>query len=355
LLSLSKEKGIITMEPFIPREEEMKNPIGVAECLVNLNKHVIKWGIAHVDDSTVISKELAREVVLKCIRVQALLLKDGSVMTRTGNGRGGFIRGKSLKSSPGGKTTVSFAVYPITAKHNLRCVIDTTTPACHYRPLLANLLLSSSHLVAVSWSSDVLGWEPTEADSFNLREGGEARPVFWNYGFDVGLGSVIEEEGNHACTARRSFERVSKDFKFGKRTEGWNGCSFRRGYKPTCAEIGVEEDAIELASIGESEIQDFYGGQRQVSIYTGEITDVGPKHIEYINSFTGCAGAIVFLSDMEQPVSVEKSNWGKAVAVHAGGHPSLSDQNFGFLNKEHPVFKEFWPKLQIIKTQDHHM
>jgi hypothetical protein len=38
-----------------------------------------------------------------------------------------------------------------------------------------------------------------------------------------------------------------------------------------------------------------------------------------MDSFTGCAGAVVFLLDENQPKSVKKLDRGRAIAIHAGG------------------------------------
>jgi hypothetical protein len=60
-------------------------------------------------------------------------------------------------------------------------------------------------------------------------------------------------------------------------------------------------------------------------------------HIEYDNnSFTGCSGAVVFFLDENQPEdSVQQCDWGAAVAIHAGAHPSQGDRNDGFMIQHH--------------------
>lgn len=88
----------------------------------------------------------------------------------------------------------------------------------------------------------------------------------------------------------------------------------------------------------DTKIEEIYGKPLQRIIYTGQITraENGERHIEYdINSFTGCAGAVVFLLDKQAPASgVEDQDYGKAIAVHVGRHPGLLDRNFGFILKE---------------------
>jgi len=94
--------------------------------------------------------------------------------------------------------------------------------------------------------------------------------------------------------------------------------------------------------MSEQKIEEIYGTPNSVNIYTGMITYVGKDHIEYTcNAFTGCSGAVVFLLDQDQPPSVQRSDYGKAVAVHSGSHPFLPARNFGFLVRSHPDFQSF--------------
>jgi hypothetical protein len=69
-----------------------------------------------------------------------------------------------------------------------------------------------------------------------------------------------------------------------------------------------------------------------VNVSTGEITFVGASHIEYNNNtFEGYAGAIVFLLDKHQPENLFKeSDYGCAIAVHAGAHPYYN-RNLAFV------------------------
>lgn len=89
-----------------------------------------------------------------------------------------------------------------------------------------------------------------------------------------------------------------------------------------------------IVAIDEEKLAKLYGKPNVPNIYTGTIKAVGEgsNHIEYdLNTFTGCAGAIVFLLDKHQPESVDPSDFGKAIAVHAGAHPAAVDRNIGFL------------------------
>jgi hypothetical protein len=155
------------------------------------------------------------------------------------------------------------------------------------------------------------------------------------------LAMLLQMQRTPPVLPRLHFRRFAKNsnLKKGKRL-GWLFC-FTNQTKPTRATIVGADDGEIPEAFGASEIKKYYGEPGRVNIYTGEIKYVGPKHIEYsINSFTGCAGAIVFLLDMDQPSSVDQSDWGKAVAIHSGAHPRMSDRNYGFLINQHPTLNK---------------
>jgi len=114
--------------------------------------------------------------------------------------------------------------------------------------------------------------------------------------------------------------------------------SFPQEAKPTKKSVaGAFEDEVDVA---DAQLKTIYGEHGQVNICTGEILHVGKDFIEHdINSFTGCAGAVVFLLDMGQPDSVDPSDYGKAVAIHSGAHPVIGDRNVGFLISSHPSLR----------------
>eukprot|EP00957_Ditylum_brightwellii_P146359 11143858-Ditylum_brightwellii.AAC.1 len=69
--------------------------------------------------------------------------------------------------------------------------------------------------------------------------------------------------------------------------------------------FGIKGTTV-LSNFSEEDIAKYYGLPGQVNIYTGKILYVGPKHIKYdINTFTSCSRSIVFLLDVDQPLSVE--------------------------------------------------
>jgi hypothetical protein len=174
--------------------------------------------------------------------------------------------------------------------------------------------------------------------SCDLREGKKTTtttPAIWSFGIDISVGKLIAANvEDHVCSDEASFAKVGEDFKCKTGQKVRIAIHFTEKYKPTLKTLraGMTVDRIEA----------FYGKPNQVNIYTGKITHVSSRHIEYdINTCEGCSWAIVFLLDQKRPESVGPSNCGKAVvAVHAGTLPSLTDRrNFGFLINEHPVFK----------------
>jgi hypothetical protein len=67
----------------------------------------------------------------------------------------------------------------------------------------------------------------------------------------------------------------------------------------------------------------FFCGIHQVTICTGALLFVGHDYGHHdINTFGGCSGAVVFLF-LDKPEIVLPHDYGKAVTVHAAGHPPL--------------------------------
>ena len=131
--------------------------------------------------------------------------------------------------------------------------------------------------------------------------------------------------GRAQCISARS-QLVSA----GKGSKGGHCHKFTEATRPTPRTVaGCGEDE---KTISKEELEAIYGQPNKVNIYTGEITHVGEKHIEYdVISFTSCSGAIVLLLDKGQPESVDPNlDHGKAVAIHAGAHPFVNDRNLGF-------------------------
>jgi len=153
---------------------------------------------------------------------------------------------------------------------------------------------------------------------------------------DISVGELITDPTIPVTSEPYSFAKVRSNFQFQKGQKVGMAVMFPKDAKPTKKTIaGAFEDEVDLQ---EEEIDKIYGEHTQVNIYTGEILYVGRDHIEYdINSFTGCSGAIVFLTDEGQPDSVHSGDYGKAVAIHSGSHPVIGDRNFGFIISRHPT------------------
>jgi hypothetical protein len=96
------------------------NPIGVSECLVNIDRQMQDWGFGHVDNSQAISQSLVRQILPKCRPLElAFCLPADLGWSKAGYAHGGFIRGEAIQSSPGGTRTTKYSVFPNPAKHNL--------------------------------------------------------------------------------------------------------------------------------------------------------------------------------------------------------------------------------------------
>jgi hypothetical protein len=159
-----------------------------------------------------------------------------------------------------------------------------------------------------------------------LRDG-----QLWKKGVDVSWGQAItpqvlgETVFDNISRDVGKFEMVAADFQYEEHQKV--GFAIFNPFKVTgsnCQRAGDHQD------VPEDELEQLFGPAGSVTIYTGEITYVGDDHIEYsINSFKGCSGAIVFLLNYGQPESLNRSYYGKAIAVHAGFKADLGT-NLGF-------------------------
>ena len=315
------------------------NLVGVSECLVNWEKEMKPWGFGNVDDTDSMSKSMVTEVIGKCHSLDVRLVPHRAGATasswwKNGHCHGGFLRHEPKGYSPGGTSVQLYSVCPITAKHNLRTVDHETKGV--FKPTSASLIVEDNG-VGVDWPD--LGWQPKASDALDLRAGTEARPAYADFGFDVSVGPTINDASNPCCRAEYSFEKIRKNLKLEKGMKVGMAVLFSTQSKPTQERI-VGNKNVKLPNFKQDDVDKFYGLPDQLNIYTGEILYVGENFIEYsINSFTSCSGAIVFLLDKSQPQSVDEADYGKAVAIHSGAHPTLTDRNYGFLINAHPAFQ----------------
>jgi len=318
-------------------EEERKNPVGVAECLVDdsLRMHPVGLTRGRVDNEQAISSTLARDVLPKALPLELFFPVAELNIDIPGYGQGGFIRRGVLQRSPG-ESVQRYSVVPITAKHNLRQVQIRQT---FRSPVTAKLNVPSFD-VRVPVSSPDIGWLPTPDDGIHLRPDSEGRPAIGPWGFDVSIGGLIDHSESPLTLPLSSFSLVREKFTLEKGQKVGIAVLFCEKAKPTKETIaGASSPNYDTLGISEDDIKAIYGEPGYVNIYTGEITYVGESHIEYsFNSFTGCSGAVVFLLDKDQPASVQQCDYGHAVAIHSGAHPFLSSRNYGFAIRSHPDF-----------------
>ena len=149
----------------------------------------------------------------------------------------------------------------------------------------------------------------------------------WAFGIDVSLGRTMTSESDGITNAKYSFELAGDgyEFKVGQRV----GIAVFNTVQPT-AKSASPHPNVPLP-LTPDQLKEIYGEALEKKVYAGTITFVGEHHVEYdINAFEGCAGAIVFLLDVDQHESVSPQDYGNAIGVHTGKHPSLSDRNIGF-------------------------
>jgi hypothetical protein len=158
--------------------------------------------------------------------------------------------------------------------------------------------------------------------------------AIWKSGIDISWGQKITVEDlgqnryDHMSKNIGKFEMVDADFEY----IAGQMVSFAI-YSPWIVatwENAVRGSDFETDNVTEAELAKLFGSAGSITIYTGKISFVGEHHIEYsVNSFKGCSGAIVFLLNYDLPESVEVSDHGKAIAVHAGFSTVLGT-NLGF-------------------------
>ena len=309
------------MEP-LPTPEDL--PMGVAECLVNAGRVIARHGIAYVDDQGSISEDLAAAIISKAFPLEVSFAKPQSILLRPGEGQVGLIRRSPIPASPGGSPQF-FSVVPVTAKHNLRSFLNDAAYGLEARS--AELLLPMEQGRAVLNFSD-LNWLYESVSSVSPLSDG----VTWRFGIDISAGKPIESYTDGITSEQASFQLVRDDFSFEKGQRIGIAVYMKR--KPTL--ISARHSAEHpLLNVTDDDLRTIFGNPGNVNIYTGKITLVADHHVEYdINSFTGCAGAIVFLLDENQPGSVREDDYGKAIAIHAGAHPTLVNRNLGFRLRE---------------------
>jgi hypothetical protein len=326
-------------------EENVIQGSGVAECVIDLARTTVLYGTAHVDNPLSISQELAAAQASKAFTLRTLFGIPGSSLTKPSQGQVGFLRGKrcwyrrsrsrahlpgkdAIPSSPGGQ--MQYAVTPVTAKHNLRRI----KPVVQGIPKTFDAVSTETYLpwdpeVRVHLTFPNLNWIPAHTDRLILRgaESESDNPMIWPFGNDIAAGNKIRSYTQGVTSADGSYERVRPSFNYevGQRI----GIAVLSEHAPTSITASYNPENPSLYH--EDTLKRVFGDPNNVNIYTGKILLVGDSHVEHdINTFTGCSGAIVFLLDIEQPSSVTPRDFGTAIAVHAGSHPTLRTRNLAF-------------------------
>jgi hypothetical protein len=307
-------------------EENMIQGSGVAECLIDLARTTVLYGTAHVDNPLSISQELAAAQASKAFTLRTLFGIPGSCVTKPSQGQVGFLRGDAIPPSPGGQ--MQYAVTPVTAKHNLRRI----KPVVQGIPKTFNAVSTETYLpwdpeVRVHLTFPNLNWIPAHTDRLILRGAESDNSMICPFGNDIAAGNQIRSYTQGVTSADGSYERVGPSFNYevGQRI----GIAVLSEHAPTRITASYNPENPSLYH--EDTLKRVFGEPNNVNIYTGKILLVGESHVEHdINTFTGCSGAIIFLLDTEQPSSVTPRDFGTAIAVHAGSHPTLRTRNLAF-------------------------
>ncbi|CAB9506960.1 expressed unknown protein [Seminavis robusta] len=298
--------------------------LGIPESLVDDSRRTIKHGLGHTDNPEHISTRLCHDACSRAfaLKVSYLQIKDGDDLPikKEGLGQVGFIRTKPISVSPGSRP--HYAVTPFTAKHNLRRIENVDH---HFYP--ADAIESTVYLKG-DLSEKLLLFDDLNVsvknDAMVLRQCALTDAV-WGFGVDVSAGNPVSNRSDGITNRGSSFQVYEEGYDFGK--DQRVGIAVFTTVLPTAKSASPDPDnPLKLTPV---ELSKIYGNAFEANIYTGKITFVG-KHEYDLNSFSGCSGAIVFLLDKNQPDTLQSVNYGRAIAVHVGTHPLLSDRNFAF-------------------------
>jgi hypothetical protein len=308
-------------EDLYPGGECQNSEISTFEKVVDLDRRVVsvRGGLAWVDDLDAIGSDLASTMNRKSFKMDVNFRKK-NYFTRVSECQVGFIRGATSPHRESTGTTVRyFEVSPVTALHNVNAFNATD------EIFKEALLVFGTDDYKLDLEFDEGGIDASRVVPRPFRDH-ENNLVPWNT-VDLTWGRVIIgptclNDILHIMRESSNFEPVRDDFVYevGQKV----GIAV---YSDTGA---TKKTASAPAHVTDETLREVFGEPRQTNIYTGEIKYVGTHHLEYdINSFNGCSGAVVFLLDKKQPASVLESDWGCAIAVHAGAHTRV-ERNIAF-------------------------
>ena len=318
------------------------------EKLVDKSRRVIPLGQVNVDDGSSISSGLANVVAKKACLLEIILQNmETQEFSPPCWGQAGLIRGIRLTDSPpakkqavagtgdekptvavipGNLRSVHFEATPITCIHNVE---DDVEDCVTYKFNMSALIAVAENMAKFPISFEKAGHTPSPNESVVLRSrDDENDPITWQY-HDVTKAPKAINPRSRLTLKSLSFELVRDDFEFqpGQKI----GMTIYRNFEVTPDDAGISP-----ATTTVEELRLIFGQENSVNIYTGQIVNVSQDQqtLEHnINAYRGCSGAVIFLLDQNQNgKGVSDSDYGKAIAIHAGGD-ELSDGNiinFGF-------------------------
>lgn len=154
----------------------------------------------------------------------------------------------------------------------------------------------------------------------NLRD-----DIKWKDGFGVAIAKSKILTAENVPAEASTFEFVGPDFEY--------EVGQKIGMAVGTTSLQLSDLASRIQGQTSKSLQSVYGQMDgSVHIHTGEITRVENQHIEHdINTIPGFSGAMIFLLDQKQPLSVAKQDYGKVIAVHVGAPKKLlGTANIGF-------------------------
>lgn len=291
--------------------EKPPSPVRVEEKLTRPERRSVGYPdvlFLGTDNVDLMGPDLARSVLKKSFLLEIEAVELASDKVRVAYGQVGFFRGDDSDD-------------PNTPKNSITALHNVVLEQEEYEFIAARTQVRGDFYIlrfpdCRKVSADV--------KPYPLRLSSESSPRNdkWRSGIDVTAGSVPS-----VITAEQGFKQVRGDFVLEK--------GQKIGIVVTMPPQDVLHSSLrkEYPHLDLQKLDGIFGitDDRFANVYTGEITYVGEKHIEYdANSFDGCSGAIVFLLDKNQPESVMEIDCGCAVAVHAGAHPYY-DRNLGFI------------------------
>ena len=253
----------------------------------------------HVFSKTAMSNELAISLKDKAAFLTMNIWSDLTFQALRGMGSAGLIE----FTDENGQTRT----FLVTAKHNIYKDTEKQETTSWAK------LSCQSGREFPAFGTDDYEMDSRAAGSVFLRLGDDGKPIEWAFGHDV-LALPI----NNSCLIDHlsPFIIADQDFEceVGQKIAiiSWN-------------DEGANELSVKAATAMDAgEIFRHYGRRDDINIYCGKIMSVGKQHIEHdINTYRGCSGCFIFLTDMDQPESVTHNDFGKVIAMHVGTKNAL--------------------------------